>query len=595
MNVFDLVAVLTLDKSDYDSGLDEAEGEAQSFGSKLKSGLGTAGKVAGAAIGVVGAAATAISTKFVGGAKDVAAYGDNIDKMSQKMGISAQAYQEWDAIMQHSGTSIEALKPSMKTLAQAAVDGAEEFEKLGISLDEVQSMSQEDLFATVISRLQGMEQGAERTAITSKLLGRGATELGALLNTSAEETEAMRKRVHELGGVMSNEAVKASAGFQDSLQDMQTSLSGVKNNMMSNFLPALTTVMDGLTEIFAGNDETGIPAIEKGISEFADNMMQAMPRILAVGTSIIQSLISSIVSNAPLLIEAATTMILTLAQGMIENLPMLIEVALQILTTLAQGLSESLPVLIPTIVEVVLNIVDDLVNNVDLLIDAALQLMIGLANGLIQAIPVLIEKIPTIIGSLVSGLIKSAPKILEAGVELILSLIKGIVTTGAKLLTIGPELIANIWKGIKEGVTSALTWGKDLVTNFVDGIKSKFSAVGDAVKGLGSKIKDFLGFSEPDEGPLSDFHTYAPDMMRLFAQGIKDNENIVTDQLEKSFDFQDILGDNIGVDAIGSTTINHTGTIRLEGVNNQGEFIAASEYALEDIIVGILKRQARLA
>ena len=67
------------------------------------------------------------------------------------------------------------------------------------------------------------------------------------------------------------------------------------------------------------------------------------------------------------------------------------------------------------------------------------------------------------------------------------------------------------------------------------------------VKNVANTIKDFLGFSEPKKGPLSNFHTYAPDMMKLFAQGIRDNEYLVTDQLKKSFGFDDFIGDGFGI------------------------------------------------
>ena len=81
---------------------------------------------------------------------DLASYGDTIDKQSQKIGISAKAYQEWDAVLQHSGTSINAMQSSMKKLTAAAADGSDAFGKLGISQEEAMSMSQEDLFARVI-------------------------------------------------------------------------------------------------------------------------------------------------------------------------------------------------------------------------------------------------------------------------------------------------------------------------------------------------------------------------------------------------------------------------------------------------------------
>ena len=72
-------------------------------------------------------------------------------------------------------------------------------------------------------------------------------------------------------------------------------------------------------------------------------------------------------------------------------------------------------------------------------------------------------------------------------------------------------------------INLALTWGKDLLQNFINGIKSKIQGLVDTVKNVGRKVKDFLGFSEPDKGPLSNFHTFAPDMMKLYAQGIKGN------------------------------------------------------------------------
>ena len=217
MDIFDLVAKITLDSSEYEDGINEASQTTKSFGKRMGSALKTAGKIGAVSIAAVGTAGVAMAKSLWNGTKELAEYGDNIDKMSQKMGISAQAYQEWDAVMQHSGTSIDSMQRGMITLSKAAEKGAEEFEALGISQEQLASMSQEELFAKTIEGLQNMEAGTERTALAQKLLGGSAKELGALLNTSAEETQKMKDRVHELGGVMSDEAVKAAAKFQDNM------------------------------------------------------------------------------------------------------------------------------------------------------------------------------------------------------------------------------------------------------------------------------------------------------------------------------------------------------------------------------------------
>ena len=115
----------------------------------LETGLSKVGTVAkgalGATLGIataVGAAATAAGAAIVKNTGEVAAYGDTIDKMSQKMGLSAEAYQEWDAVMQHSGTSMEAMKSSMKTLANAAETNNKAFKELGITEKDLKTMNQ---------------------------------------------------------------------------------------------------------------------------------------------------------------------------------------------------------------------------------------------------------------------------------------------------------------------------------------------------------------------------------------------------------------------------------------------------------------------
>lgn len=290
-------------KKDSKTFLSNWLGASKALSGAVGKGLATAAKIGGVAIGALAAGTAAFTTALVKGTAQLATYGDNIDKMSQKMGMSAQAYQEWDAILQHSGASIDGMQRAMMGLSIAAEKGSASFEKVGISAEQLGSMSQEELFAATIKGLQGMEEGTERAALAQELLGGAAKELGPLLNTSAEETEAMRQRVHELGGVMSDEAVKASAQFADSLQDMQTAFGGLKNNMMSGFMPSLTKVMDGLTELFSGNTDKGIGMVTEGIQAFAGRLTEVIPQLIEVGTSLLGPVVDAIGEQLPIIIE----------------------------------------------------------------------------------------------------------------------------------------------------------------------------------------------------------------------------------------------------------------------------------------------------
>ena len=505
------------------------EAAGSKFGGGLKKGLA----VAGAATAAVAGATVAAGKAFVDAAGDVAAYGDNIDKMSQKVGISAEAYQEWDFIAQHSGTSMESLKTSFKTMANAAQNGKEEFKALGISLEDAKNMSTEDLFAATIKGLQGMEEGTERTAIASALLGKGATELGALLNTSAADTEAMRQQVHDLGGVMSNEAVKDAAAYQDSLQNLQTGMSGLKNNLIAEFLPGITTCMDGLTAIVSGDSEGGLATVEKGIDDFVGNLTELAPKMFEVGASILESFATAIIDNLPELMEAGLPIIMQLVEAIIDNLPSLIEAAVEIVLMIAESIGDNLPELIPACVDAILTIVDSLIDNIDLLVDASIAIIIGLAEGLINALPQLIERVPEIIIKLVEALIENAPKLLEAAVECIVTLTKGLFEALPDLIAKLPELIAEIVKGIVSLAKDMAEAGKELVNGIWEGIKDNWDNIVKNVKDLGSKlvdsVKGFFKIGSPSKLFADEVGQWIPEGI---AVGIEDNSESVSDSVD---------------------------------------------------------------
>ena len=75
--------------------------------------------------------------------------------------------------------------------------------------------------------------------------------------------------------------------------------------------------------------------------------------------------------------------------------------------------------------------------------------------------------------------------------------------------------------------SQAATWGKDMMSSYAGSIRKNATLVKEAAKDAAQEVHKVLGFSEPDEGPLSDFHTYGPDMMRLLAQGITDSQWMV--------------------------------------------------------------------
>lgn len=699
---------------------------------KLGSGLVKAAEVAAASIAAVGAAVGATVKGIADAAAETAEYGDNIDKASQKIGISAEAYQEWDFILQHSGASADVLQASVKKLSsqmknakdvisgtaiadaeledqlasgaitideyneaydklyQDAYKGIDAFDALGISMSELENVgSTEELLSLVVSRLQNMEEGTERTAAATALLGKGAMEMGALFNTSAEDTEAMRQQIHELGGVMSDSAVKDAAAYQDSLQNMETAIDGLKRNISGNFMPSIKEMMDGIAEIFSGNFD-GIDTVKEGLNSFGDEIANlapsiekfasevmpalidavgsALPDILDLGVSIVGKIGEGIISNLPQITSAGVDLITRIASSILSAVPKIMQAGIGVVKSLASGISSALPELIPLAALAITSMVKELAMQIPQVVDVALDIIDGLVDGILSALPVVISAMPEIINGIIGGLfsriddiitagvdlltaiiddlphiidvivaavpfiisslektlINNSPKIMDAGFKLITAVISDLPQIIATVITAIPPLVAgitnelaknfpalakagfdafmqltknigevfrnirdasaqivlnivdslrakagdlwnmgvdlfnNVANGIRYVIGSAWDWGMDLIQNFVNGITGNIWRVTQGVEKVAERIKGILGFSEPEEGPLSNFHTYAPDMMKLFAQGIKENEDLIARQFDDALSKIGVAAD---ITALQAPAVNAVPTV----------------------------------
>ena len=128
-------------------------------------------------------------------------------------------------------------------------------------------------------------------------------------------------------------------------------------------------------------------------------------------------------------------------------------------------------------------------------------------------------------------------KIFNAIKDVVTNVVEGIIEFFTVTL---PDTINSFVDLIASLPGRALQWGKDMLQNFIDGIISMKDAVINAILSVVPEpIREYMGFSEPEKGPLSNFHTFAPDMMQLFAQGILDNAGMVRDTFENALDFLD--------------------------------------------------------
>lgn len=462
------------------AALPAAEKTGQESGSKFSSSLV---KGIGAGSVAVAGAVAGVSGALIKTAGDTAAYGDQIDKASQKLGVSSTFYQEWQAVLQHSGTDMDKMSATFKKLATASQDASADqqaaFEKLGLSMDDVSKMSPEELFTHVISGLQGMEEGTERTSLATTLLGKGAMEMGALLNTSSEDTQAMIDKVHDLGGVMGEDAVKASARYQDSLQDMQTAFDGIKNGVGAKLLPVLADFMDKVADFITNTDLTPLTdmvgkAVE-GLGNFISNL-----DIEAIGNTFqtVVTTIGEVLGTA----WDAMSIIFEALQGAFQTITDSLNTTGTDWSDVWNGISE----VITTVATVIGEIIGIIASVIAGLITEA-QTEGTLFNAVwesiqiaIQAAGDIIKGVIDFISALLSGDWKGAWDAAKGVVETMTNAIDNVVTTIFNGIA---DFLLSVWDTIKNTVSDAVTAVKDKISNV-------FSAARDTVHNIFEDIEN---------------------------------------------------------------------------------------------------------
>lgn len=418
------------------------------------------------------------------------------------LGFSSTAMQDISTGLKEGG-----LEGMMSAVGTALSDGLNQvIEMIPVAID-VGSQLLEALGKGILDNLPTIAKAAADIVVQ---LSTG------LVSALPQLAEGVVTLVQSLGNeIANNSEALLSAGT--SLLEM------LFNGIVTNLPSAITGLADlitGIAEWFSSPD-TLTPIIEGAVAiilALADGLLQALPQLIEAVPVIIENLVNTLVDNAPTLIEGAVSLLGKIAQAIIENLPLIIAAGIQIVFSLVSGIIE----MIPYVVTAVLSLASEIVRT------------------LIASLPGFIENGAKIVGAIIEGIVKELGSIIEAAINLVNQFVLGITNSWSKVINAGADVINRVKDGIMDKIQEAKDWGNDLIDNFISGITEKAQALWDTVSGIAQGVKDFLGFSEPEEGPLSNFHTYAPDMMKLFAQGIEDNKQMLLNTVADAFNFSDL-------------------------------------------------------
>ena len=490
--------------------------------------------------------------KFSGIHYDLSNYADIIDAIhviQTQMDITGTTAKE--AASTISG-SLGMMKSSWQNLITGIADDSQDFDKL---IDNFVG-SVDTVAQNIIPRVEQALTGVGK--LVEKLVPTIIERIPDLLeNTLPALTESALKVLGTIGQALIDNSDQLLLYVVDLLDDIWNSIadSDVSTEGLSKFIE---TLAKRIPQISSNITMIALQLVRK-ISEALQNS-DSVDEITRGFIAIFYDVSETIALGIPEIAKAAFSLVKKIGQGIIDNLPWLMEDMILLVEELADYIAEAAPEMMPQIVSLVMEIAEMLTDPDTLvsLVDSALKIILALAEGLLYSLPELLKKIPVIIENLKKALIDAGPSLGKAAVELVGMLAAGlieaipaavkavmqiydalaetIISWGKGLFDAIKQSWAEAWKALSPYLTLAKTWGNHLIENFIGGIKQKWEDLKQSVANVAQTVKDFLGFSEPKKGPLSNFHTYAPDMMDLYSKGIKENAGKLEASLQTSLE-----------------------------------------------------------
>lgn len=532
LNLFDLFARITLDTSDYDSGLDEAGRNTESFADKLKTGLTTAAKVGAAALAAAATGVAALTKssidqyaeyeQLVGGvdtlfkeASDtVQQYASNAYKTA---GVSANTYMEQATAF--SASLIQSLGGDTEAAAeyanQAIMDMSDNANKMGTDIESIQQTYQ-SLMRGNYAMLDNLKLGYGGTKSELERLVADAEKLTGQALDPAKFSDVITAihAVQENLGITGTTAEEAATTIEGSVGMMKAAWSNLMtgiadenadlDTLIGNFVTSVETaagnIIPRVTQILSGMGAAIEQLAPILAAEVPGLITSVLPSLVSAGAQLLVGLVTGLVSAVPQLVAAVPGIVNSLVSTISANFPVLSAAGSDLLTMFSNGIVSGIPAMLVMLPDVITAIITFLGENLPKWLDSGAELLENLVFGILDAIPDMVAKLPEVIRAITNFLVNNFPKIVAKGGELLGQLIVGILGTIPEIALQLPAVITAIVEALEAGWETIKDAGKYLLEGLWAGISDKVQWLKDKVSGVVDTIKSWFtgsdGFDE---------------------------------------------------------------------------------------------------
>lgn len=315
--------------------------------------------------------------------------------------------------------------------------------------------------------------------------------------------------------------------FQKAWEAIKTTAAVVWNGIRDFF----SGLWDGIRNIFT--------TVVNAISTFLTNAWNAIKNTMITVWNAISTFISTVWNGIKNVVTTVVTAISTFLTTAWNAVKITITTVLNAISSAVSAIWNGIKTTITNIVNGIKNTVTTAWNNIKTAVSNAAN---AIKTGVTNAFNAMLSGIKNICGSIYGAV--------KGGFDTAISFVKNLAS-------------------------EAFQWGADFIGGIVNGIRSMIGKVGEAVSSVAEKIRSFLHFSVPDEGPLTDYESWMPDFIGGLAKGIEKSRGMIEQAM------QSVTGDMTITPRVMAAQGGYSGG----GVNN-GELISGINAALNTALAG---------
>ena len=282
--------------------------------------------------------------------------------------------------------------------------------------------------------------------------------------------------------------------LDDTLSQLGETVSKVKNNLLSEFLPSIASVVTAFNDLVNGVDGAD-EALSTAIGDMVTALVEKLPDFLSFGVDVLQAILQGIIDNLPTLLDGLAQVVEEIFVALVELAPSLLDAGIELLKYIADGIKNGIPSLVEKLPEIISSISEYFTENLPSILDTGADILISVIDGIVSAIPILMENLPQILTSIIDFIVENLPEIIGTGVEILTALVYGIISAIPSIVLALPDVVKAILDGFAQLPQMLFDIGANIIQGLIDGF---LSMVGNVVDAIGSVIDAIFGTAEKE-------------------------------------------------------------------------------------------------